>query len=42
VGIKRGGGVNQLMRYIHRSWTGFKVVELDIKIIANRHDKTKV
>jgi hypothetical protein len=28
--------------HIRRSWTGFKVVELDIKIIANRHDKTKV
>jgi hypothetical protein len=28
--------------HMHRSWTGFKVVELDIKIIPNRHDKTKV
>lgn len=28
--------------HMHRSWTGFKVVEFDIKIIAYRHDETKV
>jgi hypothetical protein len=28
--------------HMHRSWTGFKVAELDIRAIANKYDKTRV
>jgi hypothetical protein len=33
--------VGHVKLHMHRSWTGFKVTELDIRIVSNMNDKTQ-